>query len=145
MKTSSGFFHILASIILVVPLVFQLFASVQTVNADTTSDAFNVTLHKRVFDEGQVPADKQNTGDVMSDFGGTGLNGVTFTVYDVTDHYLGLRAARDTAEQATTAVQKDAVDAAPAYAKKLSEKLTTTTNQEDGVATFSNLSMKDSK
>lgn len=145
MKTRSGFFYILASIILVVPLVSQLFASVQTVNADTANDAFNVTLHKRVFDEGQVPADKQNTGDVMSDFGGTGLNGVTFTVYDVTDHYLRLRAAGDTAEQATTAVQKDAVDAAPAYANKLSEQLTTTTNQEDGVATFSNLPMKDSK
>lgn len=145
MKTRSGFFYILASIILVVPLVSQLFASVQTVNADTANDAFNVTLHKRVFDEGQVPADKQNTGDVMSDFGGTGLNGVTFTVYDVTDHYLSLRAAGDTAEQATTAVQKDAVDAAPDYANKLSEQLTTTTNQEDGVATFSNLPMKDSK
>lgn len=144
MKTSSGFFHILASIILVVPLVFQLFASVQTVNADTTSDAFNVTLHKRVFDEGQVPADKQNTGDVMSDFGGTGLNGVTFTVYDVTDHYLSLRAAGKTAEEATKAVQKDAVVAAPAYANKVTDQLTKTTNQEDGVATFSNLPMKDS-
>lgn len=145
MKTKSGFFNILASIILVVPLVFQLFASVQTVNADTTSDAFNVTLHKRVFDEGQVPADKQNTGDVMSDFGGTGLNGVTFTVYDVTDHYLELRAGGNTAEQATTAVQKDAVDAAPDYANKVKDQQTTTTNQEDGVATFSNLPMKDSK
>lgn len=145
MKTRSGFFYILASIILVVPLVSQLFASVQTVNADTANDEFNVTLHKRVFDEGKVPTDKQNTGDVMNDFGGTGLNGVTFTVYDVTDHYLRLRTDGNTAEQATTAVQKDAVDAAPDYANKLSEQLTTTTNQEDGVATFSNLLMKDSK
>ena len=145
MKTRSGFFHSLASIILVVPLVFQLFASVQTVNADTTSDTFNVTLHKRVFDEGQVPADKQNTGDVMSDFDGTGLNGVTFTVYDVTEHYLKLRADGNTAEQVTTAVQKDAVDAAPDYAKKVADQLTTTTNREDGVATFSKLPMKDSK
>lgn len=145
MKTSSGFFHILASIILVVPLVFQLFASVQTVNADTANDEFNVTLHKRVFDEGQVPADKHNTGDVMSDFGGTGLNGVTFTVYDVTDHYLSLRATGNTAEEATKAVQKDAVVAAPAYANKVTDQLTKTTNQEDGVATFSNLTMKDGK
>lgn len=144
MKTRSGFFYILASIILVVPLVSQLFASVQTVNAYTANDAFNVTLHKRVFDEGQVPTDKPNTGDVMSDFDGTGLNGVTFTVYDVTDHYLSLRAAGNTAEQATTAVQKDAVDAAPAYANKVKDQQTTTTNQEDGVATFSNLPMKDS-
>lgn len=148
MKTRSSFFHIIASTILVIPLMLQMFASIQVVSADSTDStdsAFSVTLHKRAFNEGQVPSDRQNTGDVMSDFGGTGLNGVTFTAYDVTDHYLSLRNSGNTAEQATQIIQKNAADVAPAYANKVSDQKTATVNSEDGLATFNNLPLKDNK
>lgn len=78
------------TILLVLPLLLSAVLGVANVSADST-DTVNVTLHKRVFDEGQVPANKTNTGDVDSSFGGTPLAGVTFTAYDVTDHYLALR------------------------------------------------------
>ena len=127
------------TILLVLPLLLSAVLGVANVSADST-DTVNVTLHKRVFDEGQVPANKTNTGDVDSSFGGTPLAGVTFTAYDVTDHYLALRKGGQTAEEATQAVQKDAVDKAPSYAIQVSQDVT---KGDDGTVTFSNLASKD--
>lgn len=141
MKKSSKFYHLLASLLLVVPLLFQGVTGIQTVKADATDSTVNVTLHKRAFDN--MPADKQNTGDVMSDFGGKGLNGVTFTAYDVTDHFLDLRSGGKSAEDAIQAIQADAADKAPTYANKVGEEKTATKNDEDGLATFANLPLKD--
>ena len=127
------------TILLVLPLLLSAVLGVANVSADST-DTVNVTLHKRVFDEGQVPANKTNTGDVDSSFGGTPLAGVTFTAYDVTDHYLALRKGGQTAEEATQAVQKDAVDKAPSYANQVGQDVT---KGADGTVTFSNLASKD--
>lgn len=127
------------TILLVLPLLLSAVLGVANVSADST-DTVNVTLHKRVFDEGQVPANKTNTGDVDSSFGGTPLAGVTFTAYDVTDHYLALRKDGKTAEEATQAVQKDAVDKAPSYANQVGQDVT---KGADGTVTFSNLASKD--
>lgn len=127
------------TILLVLPLLLSAILGVANVSADST-DTVNVTLHKRVFDEGQVPANKTNTGDVDSSFGGTPLAGVTFTAYDVTDRYLELRKGGQTVEEATQAVQKDAVDKAPSYAKQVGQDVT---KGDDGTVTFSNLASKD--
>ena len=127
------------TILLVLPLLLSAVLGVANVSADST-DTVNVTLHKRVFDEGQVPANKTNTGDVDSSFGGTPLAGVTFTAYDVTEHYLALRKGGQTAEEATQAVQKDAVDKAPSYANQVGQDVT---KGADGTVTFSNLASKD--
>lgn len=129
------------TILLVLPLLLSAVLGVAnvSVSADST-DTVNVTLHKRVFNEGQVPANKTNTGDVDSSFGGTPLAGVTFTAYDVTAHYLDLRKSGKTAEDATKAVQKDAVDKAPSYANQVGQDVT---KGDDGTVTFSNLASKD--
>lgn len=127
------------TILLVLPLLLSAVFGVAKVSADST-DIVNVTLHKRVFDEGQVPANKTNTGDVDGSFGGTPLAGVTFTAYDVTDHYLTLRASGQTAEEAIQGVQKDAVNAAPSYAKQVAQDVT---KGDDGTVAFSNLASKD--
>ena len=127
------------TILLVLPLLLSAVLGVANVSADST-DTVNVTLHKRVFNEGQVPANKTNTGDVDSSFGGTPLAGVTFTAYDVTEHYLALRKGGQTAEEATQAVQKDAVDKAPSYANQVGQDVT---KGADGTVTFSNLASKD--
>lgn len=140
------FLTILASLILMVPLLLQSAFSVKTVYADgTSSDTVNVTLHKRVFDS--MPTKKQNTGSLMSDFGGTGLNGVTFKAYNVTDHYLSLRKAGSSAQDAVNAIQADAKDSdnLPSYASSaIDTQKTATANGEDGIATFSNLNLKSS-
>lgn len=127
------------AILLVLPLLVSALLGVTNVSADTT-DSVNVTLHKRVFDEGQVPDSKTNTGEIDNNFGGTPLAGVTFTAYDVTDHYLNLRSSGDTAEKASQEVQSDAADAAPSYATKVAEGVTA---GADGTVTFSNLKSKD--
>ncbi|WP_273711406.1 SpaH/EbpB family LPXTG-anchored major pilin [Leuconostoc mesenteroides] len=127
------------AILLVLPLLVSALFGITNVSADTT-DSVNVTLHKRVFDEGQVPDSKTNTGEVDNNFGGTPLAGVTFTAYDVTDHYLNLRSSGDTAEKASQEVQSDAADAVPSYATKVSEGVTA---GADGTVTFSNLKSKD--
>lgn len=127
------------AILLVLPLLVSALFGVTSVSADTT-DSVNVTLHKRVFDEGKVPDSKTNTGEVDNNFGGTPLAGVTFTAYDVTDHYLNLRSNGDTAEKASQEVQSDATDAAPSYATKVAEGVTA---GADGTVTFSNLKSKD--
>lgn len=45
----------------------------------------SITIHKRLFND--KPTDKENTGDIMDDFGGEALNGAEFTVYNVTEEY----------------------------------------------------------
>ncbi|MCV3296597.1 MAG: SpaH/EbpB family LPXTG-anchored major pilin [Oenococcus sp.] len=129
----------IAGLILLLPLTLSSFvASTQAFAADTST--VNVTLHKRVFDEGQLPADKQNTGEVTTDFGGMPLAGVTFTAYDVTDQYLTFRGSGDTAQQAIAKIQEASTDGAPAYATMLSSGVTTA---PDGTYTFMNLALKD--
>ena len=81
----------LAHIGLLLPILIATVFSAMPVFADTTPNTVNVTLHKRVFDTGQVPAAKENSGVVDNDFGGAPLANVTFTAYDVTAQYLRLR------------------------------------------------------
>ena len=136
---------LITGLIMILPLLLLSFATPQKVSAADTDNSVKVTLHKRVFDSAQEA--KQNTGEIMNDFGGTGLNGVTFKAYNVTEHYLSLRNSGATAQAAVAAIQSDAKDSdnLPSYVgSAVATKKTATSNSEDGIAAFDNLNLKDS-
>lgn len=138
MKTHKFLQVILATILL---LTTAFVSNQHIVSADDNVDVknTNITINKRIFDEGKTPANKQNTGDVMSDFGGQPLNGSEFTVYNVSDQYYSLIKGSDQ-NTAIAKIQQDAASVAPDYAKKVDAK--TTAGQ--GQATFANLPLKNS-
>lgn len=138
MKTHKFLQVILATILL---LTTAFVSNQHIVSADDNVDVknTNITINKRIFDEGKTPANKQNTGDVMSDFGGQPLNGSEFTVYNVSDQYYSLIKGSDQ-NTAIAKIQQDAASVAPDYATKVDAK--TTTGQ--GQATFANLPLTDS-
>lgn len=138
MKTNKFLQVILATILL---LTTAFVSNQHIVSADDNVDVknTNITINKRIFDEGKTPANKQNTGDVMSDFGGKPLNGSEFTVYNVSDQYYSLIKKSDQ-NTAIARIQQDAASVAPDYAKKVDDK--TTAGQ--GQATFADLPLKDS-
>lgn len=136
MKTHKFLQVILATILL---LTTAFVSNQHIVSADDNVDVknTNITINKRIFDEGKTPADKQNTGDVMNDFGGQPLNGSEFTVYDVTKKYYELIKNSDQ-KTAIAAIQSDAESVAPTYANEVDKKVTAV----NGKATFSNLTIK---
>lgn len=138
MKTHKFLQLILATILL---LTTAFVSNQHIVSADDNVDVknTNITINKRIFDEGKTPANKQNTGDVMSDFGGQPLNGSEFTVYNVSDQYYKLIKGSDQ-NTAIATIQQDAASVAPDYATKVDAK--TTAGQ--GQATFANLPLTDS-
>lgn len=138
MKTNKFLQVILATILL---LTTAFVSNQHIVSADDNVDVknTNITINKRIFDEGKTPANKQNTGDAMSDFGGQPLNGSEFTVYNVSDQYYSLIKGSDQ-NTAIAKIQQDAASVAPDYAKKVDTK--TTAGQ--GQATFANLPLTDS-
>lgn len=138
MKPNKFLQVILATILL---LTTAFVSNQHIVSADDNVDVknTNITINKRIFDEGKTPANKQNTGDVMSDFGGKPLNGSEFTVYNVSDQYYSLIKGSDQ-NTAIAKIQQDAASVAPDYAKKVDAK--TTAGQ--GQATFADLPLKDS-
>src|SRR5574337_500711 len=124
-------------------LLSVLFVSTKTVFAAGQEDALdaakvNITLNKRIWDEGKTPTAIQNTGETM-DFGGTPLNGSEFTVYDVTAKYYELINNSDQ-KTVIQQIQKDAEPVAPTYATKVSAQTTAGAGQ----AAFSNLPVKNS-
>ena len=138
MKTNKFLQVILATILL---LTTAFVSNQHIVSADDKVDVknTNITINKRIFNEGQTPADKQNTGDVMSDFGGQPLNGSEFTVYDVSDQYYSLIKGSDQ-NTAIAQIQQDAASVAPDYAKRVGAE----TTAGEGQATFANLPLTDS-
>ncbi|MFM2691030.1 SpaH/EbpB family LPXTG-anchored major pilin [Lactococcus lactis] len=138
MKTHKFLQVILATILL---LTTAFVSNQHIVSADDNVDVknTNITINKRIFDEGKTPANKQNTGDVMSDFGGQPLNGSEFTVYNVSDQYYSLIKGSDQ-NTAIAKIQQDAASVAPTYATKVDAKITA----GQGQATFANLPLTDS-
>ena len=138
MKTHKFLQVILATILL---LTTAFVSNQHIVSADDNVDVknTNITINKRIFDEGQTPANKQNTGDVMSDFGGQPLNGSEFTVYNVSDQYYSLIKGSNQ-NTAIAQIQQDAASVAPTYATKVDAKITA----GQGQATFANLPLKNS-
>lgn len=140
MKTHKFLQVILATILL---LTTAFVSNQYIVSADDNVDVknTNITINKRIFDEGKIPANKQNTGDVMSDFGGQPLNGSEFTVYNVSDQYYSLIKGSDQ-NTAIAKIQQDAASVAPDYAKTNEVDAKITAGQ--GQATFANLPLTDS-
>lgn len=135
MKTHKFLQVILATILL---LTTAFVSNQHIVSADDNVDVknTNITINKRIFDEGETPKDIQNTGEIM-DFGGRALNGSEFTVYDVTEKYYELIKNSDQ-NTAIATIQQDADSVAPDYATKVRAE----TTAGDGQATFSNLTIK---
>ncbi len=99
------FKHLLASALLCLPLVFS---GAQAVSAADTTEptSYDIQLHKLAFDEGKTPDPKiQNTGKEMNIPNSKPLNGVEFTVTDVTDAYTALEGS---SEERQTEIQSDA-------------------------------------
>ena len=124
-------------------LLSVLFVSTKTVLAEGQADALdatkvNITINKRIWDEGKTPTAILNTGETMN-FGGTPLNGSEFTVYDVTAKYYELINNSDQ-KTAIQKIQTDAEPVAPTYATKVSAQTTAGAGQ----AAFSNLPVKNS-
>lgn len=140
MKTHKFLQVILATILL---LTTAFVSNQYIVSADDNVDVknTNITINKRIFDEGETPANKQNTGDVMNDFGGQPLNGSEFTVYNVSDQYYSLIKGSDQ-NTAIAKIQQDAASVAPDYAKTNEVDAKITAGQ--GQATFANLPLTDS-
>lgn len=138
MKTNKFLQVILATILL---LTTAFVSNQHIVSAADNVDVknTNITINKRIFNEGETPANKQNTGDVMSDFGGQPLNGSEFTVYNVSDQYYSLIKGSDQ-NAAIAKIQQDAASVAPDYATKVAA--ITTAGQ--GQARFADLPLKDS-
>ena len=77
----------LLTALFVLPFLVSVFG-LKTVQAAAPEDQslVNITVNKRVWKDTK-PSNTLNTGQVMEDFGGTPLNGVGFTIYDVTAAY----------------------------------------------------------
>lgn len=133
---------IFMSILLAFSVIIPSLASIKPASAtDTIPDAVNITLHKRVFKDGQKPSDIQNTGELMENFGGTALPNVGFTVYDITEEYINdLKAENATADGVTSALVTKYTNETPTATVAAAQALT----DKDGNVTFSNLATKDS-
>lgn len=127
-----NFQTVLAVILL---LVTSILIPAKTVFAD--DNQVNITVNKRIWEQGAAPENIQNTGDTM-DFGGDPLNGSEFTIYDVTDKYYNLIKGSDP-KLVIEQMQKDAEAVAPDYATKVSAQVTAGAGQ----ATFADLPIKD--
>ncbi|HFI0736519.1 TPA: pilin N-terminal domain-containing protein [Streptococcus suis] len=109
-------------VISILTLLVVFIGPVRTVFAADDVDAKNVdvTINKRIWDEGQTPKDIQNTGETM-DFGGRALNGSEFTVYDVTEKYYELIKNSDQ-KTVIAAIQSDAEELPQLMQRKLMQK-----------------------
>lgn len=118
-------------------LIFPMFL-VNKVSA-AESGTVNITLHKLLFEYGNVPDETLNNGTdnpFLTDF--RGLDGVTFEAQDVTDDYYKYLAEGKTQKE----VLKDL--AASEKGSVVAEEVTATVGNEAGIATFS-LPAKDSQ
>lgn len=126
------------SLLLVASVLIPSLASAKTVNADENiPENVNITVHKRVFKEGELPENTQNTGELMPNFGGEALLNVGFTVYDITDEYIEKLTETKDANDATAAMVSKYTDAKPATVAA-EQKLT----DKNGDVTFEGLATK---
>ncbi|OJG17550.1 peptidase [Enterococcus canis] len=119
---------------------------------DTQPDTISITLHKKKFNsnEGLDEAAKPNTG-LVETFGGEALNGVDFSMYDVTDTYYNLLADNPETEDINDdgMDQQDAIDWIEAnwdakYVKDNYTFVEMKTTTGTGEAAFTNIATKES-
>lgn len=107
----------------------------------TEPDMVQITLHKLLFPNGQLPENQPSDGqekELLQTY--RGLNGATFQVYDVTESFYHLREKGKTVEETQTEIAKNGVSSGTFIAEATTETL----NNEDGIASFS-LPVKDHK
>ncbi|MCD1025771.1 SpaH/EbpB family LPXTG-anchored major pilin [Enterococcus sp. SMC-9] len=164
MKHKSKLFGLLAIITMLVPLFVGGIvggAAEATGTADNEPDTINMVLHKKEFDK-MPEILKENTGELMNNFGGKGLNGAGFTVFNITDFVYGLIENKVVADAAAAIAKAQEVAAgiekgssttigAKAYenftdmgAKAKAEVTTAKDGEdgEDGIAKFNDLAYK---
>lgn len=129
-------------------LVLPLLTGAVSVKAAEPEEATetNITLHKRVFEENGIKETVLNTGEEMPGFAGEPLEGVEFTMYDITKIYHEMLA--ETPGEVAAAqksvieqIQKTAIDT-PDKLDLQSKSITTQVTQGNGQATFGNVAMK---
>lgn len=161
MKHKSKLFGLLAIITMLVPLFVGGIvggAAEATGTADNEPGTINMVLHKKEFDT--MPDSKANTGELMNNFGGKGLNGAGFTAFNITDFVYGLIKDGEVSDAAAAIAKAQEVAAGiekgsstkigeKTYAlhtdmgTKVDEEVTTkTVDGEDGIAKFDNLAYK---
>ena len=92
-----------------------------------------ITLHKLLFENGNVPDEIQNDGQTNPFLSNNyeGINGVTFAVYDISEVFYKLRNAGMTVEQAQQKLATDVSSGEP-----LKSVVTASANNEAGRADF---------
>lgn len=129
----------LVKIFPVLLMMMSLFVGLLGMQADAAEGTANVTLHKRIFDI--LPdSDIQNDGSIMPDFLGKPLNGVEFTLYDVTDAYYDL--IENDSLSPENAGKKIIADVKDYQVNKISSGVTATVNGQEGVVVFENLDLE---
>ncbi|MBF8808238.1 MAG: hypothetical protein IC227_07910 [Enterococcus lacertideformus] len=135
-------FNFIATSLMVLLFLFGLLGTENDVNAQNASPAtdgnVNVTLHKRVWANG-LPEDypKENTGNIIDDFGGEALPKVDFEIYVVTEEYHRLING-STQQEAINTIVTNSMTGVPTYATLLDSG----TTDENGELTFENLPLK---
>ena len=118
-------------------LIFPAFI-LNSVHGDAAEDNVTFALHKIVFPKDELPEEKQNTGehlgyhqDLLRTY--TGLNNVTFEVYNVTKEFYELRNENWTVKDAQKILSQTNLEA---FEQINSPVMTKTINGEDGTALF---------
>ncbi len=122
-------------------LPFCFFGFPKESHAASEQNTIQFTLHKLLFENGEMPDPQLNTGQEQSflqDY--RGLNDVTFAAYDVTETFYQLRKAGDSVEDA----QKKIADQGESAGTKITTQRTKKIGNEEGIADFQ-LSRKDSQ
>lgn len=126
------------SLLLVASVLIPSLSGAKIVNADENiPENVNITVHKRVFKDGELPENTQNTGDLMPNFGGEALPNIGFTVYDITDEYIEKLTETKDAQAATDAMVTKYTDNKPVTVVA-EQKLT----DKNGDVTFEGLATK---
>ena len=115
-------------------MLLALFGFSHQALAEASQASVQVTLHKLLFPDGQLPEQQQNTGEegtLLQNY--RGLNDVTYQVYDVTDPFYQLRSEGKTVQEA----QRQLAETGATNRKPIAEDKTQTINGEDGVVSFS--------
>lgn len=110
----------LSAMMMLLPIFGAAASPVQAeVNPEPTESS--VTIHKQAWGAGQSPKNVQNTGEIMSGFGGDPVENVGFTIFDISEAFYQFIADNknnttipDLGAAALEQIQKDAAALSPA-------------------------------
>ncbi|HCM89722.1 MAG TPA: isopeptide-forming domain-containing fimbrial protein [Vagococcus sp.] len=132
--------NLIFSMVVFLPLLTSLFGGI-TANAADIPDNVDVTIHKRIYKEGDTKPegkDAQNTGNLM-EFGGKPFEGVEFTVYDISKEYYDLMKVENANQED---VSKELSNKYVTPDAGATNKITSIITDAEGLAVFSKLPTK---